>query len=37
MKIDCGNDINKKKMMIVKMRMRMREKKLVVENIIKYK
>jgi hypothetical protein len=35
MKIDCGNDINKKKMMIVKMRMR--EKKLVVENIIKYK
>jgi hypothetical protein len=35
MKIDCGNDINKKKMMIVKMRMR--EKKLVVKNIIKYK
>jgi hypothetical protein len=33
MKIDCGNDINKKKMMVVKMRMR--EKKLVVENIIK--
>jgi hypothetical protein len=33
MKIDCVNDINKKKMMVVKMRMR--EKKLVVENIIK--
>jgi hypothetical protein len=34
MKIDCGNDINKKKMMVVEMGMR--EKKLVVENIIKY-
>jgi hypothetical protein len=32
-KIDCGNDINKKKRMIVEMRMR--EKKLVVVNIIK--
>jgi hypothetical protein len=33
MKIDCVNDINKKKRMIVKMRMR--EKKLIVGNIIK--
>jgi hypothetical protein len=35
MKIDCGNDINKKKRMIIKMRMR--ENKLVVKNIIKYR
>jgi hypothetical protein len=35
MKIDCDNDINKKKMMVVVMGMR--EKKLVVVNIIKYR
>jgi hypothetical protein len=35
MKIDCGNDINKKQMMVVEMGMR--EKILVVENIIKYR
>jgi hypothetical protein len=35
MKIDCGNDINKKQMMVVEMEMR--EKILVVENIIKYR
>jgi hypothetical protein len=35
MKIDCGNDINKKQMMVVEMGMR--EKMLVVENIIKYR
>jgi hypothetical protein len=33
MKIDCGNYINKKKRMVIEMRMR--EKKLVVGNIIK--
>jgi hypothetical protein len=35
MKIDCGNDINKKKRMIFEMGMR--EKMLVVRNIIKYR
>jgi hypothetical protein len=33
MKIDCGNDINKKKRMVIEMGMR--EKKLLVGNIIK--
>jgi hypothetical protein len=33
MKIDYGNDINKKKKMVVEMKMR--EKKLIIKNIIK--